>query len=583
MSRTGMYRTLRGRAAARHLRGLAAAGTGACLLTAGLAAWAPGVAQGRATLSFTVNTTADAHDAHPGDGKCADAAGQCTLRAALEEADASPPGAAVSIGVPSGAYDLTLGSLTLGSATVPLNITVAGAGSSDTVVTAKGRFRVMSVTGYQTTGRLVNLQFTGGKAGPNSYGGGIFSQGRLTLAGVALTGNSAGAGGGVANAGGTLTVGGSAISENNGGEFGGGGIQNGGPQNLPGTVVVDSSVIFSNVTSNEGGGIFSGQNGHPAARGRAAIAPHPLCVPRRCAPPRPASGAGLVLHVTDSTVTGNRGSNGGGGIAAEGTATLTGSKVTDNTAGAAIGGGVFNVGTVTGSTISGNTADSGGGVEDYPGLFMTITDSTLDANHAQADGGALDINQQITVNQSTLSNNKAGGKVFEGMGAAAEIDGGGSLIVADSTIAGSTTQPAGRGAIDNFGGSLTLSFATLSGSQGLLTGGGFATATGTILAGTGTTPNCPGALSETAGYNLSTDSSCGLSLKTDLTGVNPMLKPLANNGGPTLTQALPRSSPAVNAGGLPASSSCPATDQRGESRPWGPACDIGAFELHYRR
>jgi hypothetical protein len=50
-----------------------------------------------------------------------------------------------------------------------------------------------------------------------------------------------------------------------------------------------------------------------------------------------------------------------------------------------------------------------------------------------------------------------------------------------------------------------------------------------------------------------------------------------------LTQALPRSSPAVNAGGLPASSSCPATDQRGESRPWGPACDIGAFELHYRR
>src|SRR5579863_616503 len=164
----------RRRAAARRLRSLAAAGAGAWLLTAGLAAWAPGVAQGQETLSFTVNTTADAHDADPGDGKCADAAGQCTLRAALEEADASPSGSAVSINVPSGAYDLTLGSLTLGSATVPLSITVAGAGSSDTVVTAKGRFRDMLVTGYQTTGRLVNLQFTGGKAGPNSYGGGIF-------------------------------------------------------------------------------------------------------------------------------------------------------------------------------------------------------------------------------------------------------------------------------------------------------------------------------------------------------------------------------------------------------------------------
>jgi hypothetical protein len=74
-----------------------------------------------------------------------------------------------------------------------------------------------------------------------------------------------------------------------------------------------------------------------------------------------------------------------------------------------------------------------------------------------------------------------------------------------------------------------------------------------------------------------------LTLKTDLTKVNPMLGPLANNGGPTMTQALPRSSPAVDAGGLPSSSSCPAADQRGESRPWGPACDIGAFELHYPR
>jgi hypothetical protein len=107
------------------------------------------------------------------------------------------------------------------------------------------------------------------------------------------------------------------------------------------------------------------------------------------------------------------------------------------------------------------------------------------------------------------------------MGAAAELDGGGTLIVSDSTIAGSTTQPAGRGAIDNFGGSLTLLFASLSGSQGLITGGGFNSATGTILAGTGATPDCAVSLSETAGYNLATDSSCGLSKKTDLAGVNP--------------------------------------------------------------
>jgi hypothetical protein len=348
-------------------------------------------------------------------------------------------------------------------------------------------------------------------------------------------------------------------------------------------VLVEGSTISGNVTRNEGGGIFSGQNGHPAAPGRAAVAPRRLCATSRCATARLGSGAGLVLRVADSQVTGNRGGNGGGGIAAEGTATLTSSHVTDNTAGAAIGGGVFNVGTITDSTISGNTADTGGGVEDYPGLVMTITDSTLDGNHAAAYGGALDINQQINVDQSTIASNKAGGSFFQGMGAAAELEGGSTLVVSDSTIAGNTTQPAGRGAIDNFGGSLTLTFSTVSGAQGLITGSGFATATGTILAGTGATPNCAGPLSETAGYNLSTDSSCGLSLKTDLTNVNPMLGPLAGNGGPTMTQALPRSSPAVNAGGLPASSSCPATDQRGESRPWGTACDIGAFELHYPR
>ncbi|HEV3293904.1 MAG TPA: CSLREA domain-containing protein, partial [Streptosporangiaceae bacterium] len=150
-----MSRNLRGRAAARQLRGLAAAGTGACLLTAGMAAWVPGVAQGQASvLSFTVNTTADAHDTHPGDGICADAAGRCTLRAALEEANASPPGSTVRITVPAGTYDLTLGSLTAGSASDRLNVTVDGAGAASTVVAATGRFRVLKVTGRHTTGLL---------------------------------------------------------------------------------------------------------------------------------------------------------------------------------------------------------------------------------------------------------------------------------------------------------------------------------------------------------------------------------------------------------------------------------------------
>ena len=77
-----------------------------------------------------------------------------------------------------------------------------------------------------------------------------------------------------AHAGGSLTVTGTKIDTNNGGQFGGGGIQNGGPMNISGFVLVMSSTVFGNVTTNEGGGIFSGQNGHPAGPGRSGVAPH---------------------------------------------------------------------------------------------------------------------------------------------------------------------------------------------------------------------------------------------------------------------------------------------------------------------
>lgn len=55
---------------------------------------------------------------------------------------------------------------------------------------------------------------------------------------------------------------------------------------------------------------------------------------------------------------------------------------------------------------------------------------------------------------------------------------------------------------------------------------------------------------------------------------DPQLAPLADNGGPTRTMAIGLSSPALNAG-----SNCPATDQRGVSRPQAGGCDLGAFEL----
>ena len=57
----------------------------------------------------------------------------------------------------------------------------------------------------------------------------------------------------------------------------------------------------------------------------------------------------------------------------------------------------------------------------------------------------------------------------------------------------------------------------------------------------------------------------------------PRLGPLADNGGPTLTHALPHDSPAINHGD---SASFPVNDQRGAGFPreFGPGVDIGAYE-----
>ncbi|HUF78353.1 MAG TPA: choice-of-anchor Q domain-containing protein [Thermoanaerobaculia bacterium] len=62
----------------------------------------------------------------------------------------------------------------------------------------------------------------------------------------------------------------------------------------------------------------------------------------------------------------------------------------------------------------------------------------------------------------------------------------------------------------------------------------------------------------------------------DLPGVDPLLGPLADNGGPTHTHALLVGSPAIDTTALGVA---PPEDQRGVPRPQGPRADIGAFEL----
>jgi hypothetical protein len=95
----------------------------------------------------------------------------------------------------------------------------------------------------------------------------------------------------------------------------------------------------------------------------------------------------------------------------------------------------------------------------------------------------------------------------------------------------------------------------------------------TILAGNSPS-NCSGTIAD-AGHNLSSDNSCVFTGAGSLNNTDPMLGPLADNGGPTLTLALLPGSPAIDAGD---DSAAPPTDQRGVARPVGAASDIGAYE-----
>ena len=74
--------------------------------------------------------------------------------------------------------------------------------------------------------------------------------------------------------------------------------------------------------------------------------------------------------------------------------------------------------------------------------------------------------------------------------------------------------------------------------------------------------------------------TCNLTQATDQKSTNPLLEPLAGNGGDTWTHALAWNSPAINAGNNAVCAAPPVNghDQRGMPRPLGPACDVGAFE-----
>ena len=84
------------------------------------------------------------------------------------------------------------------------------------------------------------------------------------------------------------------------------------------------------------------------------------------------------------------------------------------------------------------------------------------------------------------------------------------------------------------------------------------------------------AITNDDGNNFDQDGHCGFDGNGDIANADPHLASIADNGGPTRTQALLAGSQAIGNG--QSELECPATDQRDITRD-GP-CDIGAFKTH---
>lgn len=287
----------------------------------------------------------------------------------------------------------------------------------------------------------------------------------------------------------------------------------------------------------------------------------------------------------------------GGGIRNAGDLTVFRAEIRDNVF-RGDGGGICNSGTlrVTDSRIEGNQAalsGEGGGIMNLPGGFALIERTTLtgNASNTSGGGGITNLGTMIVVD-SVINGNFATAEPLRGAGGllnrGGPINTSPALTIINSTIANNFTDAIfGGGGVANDGtGIVTIINSTITGNRIARDGGGgisaeagsTTTLINTIVAGN-EKGDCrsaeDSALPQSLGHNLDSDGSCGLSGPGDLSGVDPLLGALADNGGPTLTHALLASSPAIDAGD---DAECPAADQREAPRPAGGGCDIGAYE-----
>jgi uncharacterized repeat protein (TIGR01451 family) len=524
-----------------------------------LALLAPPAAHAQATI--TVNSTAqEVTQANP----TGTVNGNCTLGEAILAANtnAAVDGCAAgsvagpdTIIVPAGIYTLAqvdfsdvpgpsspfLG-LPFGLPQIVSNIIITGAGAATTSIersTAGGTppFAFLEIHPVGTL-TLNNLTFRNGNQvniGNGAFGGAIFNvnggAAALAINNCVFDSNTAQNGGAIVNG---ATINNSTFT-NNTASAGGGAISLGTSfLPVPPALIITNSTFSSNNASN--GGAISATAGPTAPVGNVTIS-HSVFTNN-------SAGSGGALRI-DAPATASIDASIFSGNQGEGGAIAMGSS----------GGGTGGSVTISNSAFVNNQTTSHGGAIFANAGSLTISNSTFSGNAvASGNGSAIATDAQTSLNNVTIVNNSAASVFGEG------ISVGGTLSYSNTIIAGNSPTDTTA----QFGTVTSLGFNIIGNNTS--SGFGFSTVA-SDQAGTGANP------------------------------INPLLGGLANNGSTVMagsnvggqtpqvvqTMALLTGSPALEKGnpGTPLdglNGHCAATDQRGNARPGGTLCDVGAFE-----
>jgi hypothetical protein len=296
------------------------------------------------------------------------------LITAIKVANANGEENFISLG--AGVYSLTSvdnetdGPNGLPSVVSPL--TIVGDGAEATVIERDSMapdFRIFHVSSAGTL-RVDRLIVTGGFGPADTFGGGLFNNGAVTISNSVITRNEVGfrgIGGGLFNRG-ILSVSNSIIAENQASDRGaGGGLSN------QATLTIANSTISSNFAGGPNGPLGGGIENRGA------------------------------LTIINSTISGNE-ALGGGGIFNDGTVNITNSTLTSNIGSA--GGGIRNLGnlTIVNSTIANNRGSQGAGI--FSAGLLELQNTVLAVNTAAQFGP--DCFGPVTSAATSLGNNLIG-------------------------------------------------------------------------------------------------------------------------------------------------------------------------------